>query len=328
MKPSQAIPAIEHLIGKRRPAFIWGAPGVGKSDVVRQIGARRNLEVRDIRLSLLDPTDIKGFPVPDVRKRVMNWLPANFIPTEGQGILFFDELNAAAPAVQAAGYQFILDRRIGDVQLPAGWSILAAGNRSSDRALTHTMPSPLANRFVHIDFETDIDDWYAWALEHGISAQTCAFLRFRPALLHSFDAKTNPRSFPSPRSWVFADEIRGSALDADTEFELVCGAVGEGAATEYLAFVRLAASLPSVDQILLDPDSVEIDKTKPEIMFALVTSLDTQTTANNFERLMRFIGRLPPEFQVMYVRSVQRIPAIPKTQAYTAWCVKHAALLH
>jgi len=327
MKPSQAVAALNHLIDKRRPAFLWGAPGVGKSDVIHQIGAQRKVEVRDIRLSLLDPTDIKGFPVPDAKKALMKWLPADFVPTSGKGILFFDELNSAAPAVQAAGYQFILDRKIGDVQLPDGWAIVAAGNRTTDRAITHTMPSPLANRFVHIDFEPDINDWYHWALQNSISAETCAFLRFKPSLLHSFDVKSNPRSFPSPRTWVFVDEIRNSGLDATTEFALISGTVGEGAATEFLAFVRLAASLPSVDEILLNPESIEINKEKPELMYAMVTSIDHQTTPNNFDRLMKFVTRMPPEYQVLYVRSVTRDMAIAKTATFTQWANKNAALL-
>jgi len=327
MTPSQAAKAVHHLIDKQRPAFLWGAPGVGKSDLVRQIGQARGTEVRDIRLSLLDPTDIKGFPVPDVKKSIMRWLPADFVPTGGEGILFFDELNSAAPAVQAAGYQFILDRKIGDAVLPEGWSIVAAGNRTTDRAVTHAMPSPLANRFVHVDVEPDINDWYDWAMAHGISAETCAFLRFKPGLLHDFDPKTNPRSFPTPRTWVFVDEIRGSGLDSDTEFALIAGAVGEGAATEYLAFVRLAASLPSVDEILLNPEIIEIDKDKPEVMYALVAAVSQQTTINNFERLTKFVFRLPPEYQMLYIRRAGLVKGISKTKTFTQWGAKNSALL-
>lgn len=330
MKPSQVTQALTHLVRINQPAMLWGPPGVGKSDLVRQVGKTLKLEVRDIRLSLLDPTDIKGFPVPDTTKKVMHWLPANFIPTKGKGILFFDEINSAAPAVQAAAYQLILDRKVGDVTLPPGWAIIAAGNRASDRGVTHAMPSPLANRLVHIDVEADINDWYEWALGHGISAPTCAFLRFKPNLLHDFNPQANPRSFPSPRTWVFADRIRTADLPADVEYQLLCGAVGEGAATEYSAFVRLASSLPTVDQILLAPDSIEIDPDKPELMYALATSVETQTTPNNFDRLMQFINRLPPEYQVLYMRGVARNPTLTpvlSTAAFTQWAAKNSALL-
>ena len=190
MRPSQVSASLTHLIKRQRPAFLWGPPGAGKSDVVAEIAKDLGLELRDVRLNLLDPVDLKGFPVVKGAgaKQQMSFVPPDFLPTKGKGILFLDEMNSAPRAVQAAAYQLILNRKIGEYELPVGWAVVAAGNRAGDRAVVNDMPSALANRLVHIDFEVDVDDWYDWALQHGVSDLTRAFIKFRPALLHRLDA--------------------------------------------------------------------------------------------------------------------------------------------
>ena len=195
MKPSFHRQALNKAIEAKRPVMLWGAPGVGKSDVVAQVAEKRGVELRDVRLSLLDPVDLKGFPIPDHDNKQMTWLPPHFLPAmtvkkarallntkdgkktalpdhlmpnDSQGILFLDELPSAPQAVQAAAYQLILNREIGNYTLPEGWAIIAAGNREEDRAVVHKMPSALANRFVHLNFDIHLDDWCEWALDNGI----------------------------------------------------------------------------------------------------------------------------------------------------------------
>lgn len=328
MKPSQVVSSLNLLIDKQQPCFIWGPPGVGKSDVVAQVvGAHPGFELRDVRMNLLDPVDLKGFPVPDVKAKAMTWLPADFLPRSGKGILFLDEFNSALPATQASGYQLILNRRIGDYQLPDGWAIVAAGNRDGDRGVTHRMPSPLANRLVHLDFDVHNDEWAQWALDNGIQPELLAFIRFRPALLHKFDPSENPRAFPSPRSWMFVNKIFKSKLDRDLEFELITGAVGEGAAGEFLAFTRVIAGMPNLDEIVVNPDGVEVP-TEPATLYAVSTGLATRAAKDNFDRLMKFANRMPVEFQVQFVRdSVRRKRDVSSTKSYTQWSVKNEAVL-
>ena len=285
MKPSSIRPALRHLIEKQRPAFLWGAPGVGKSDVVKQVANDLKLELRDVRLSLMDPIDLKGFPVINTTKTKMTWLPADFLPTKGKGLLFLDEMNAAPQSVQAASYQLILNRRIGEYHLPDGWSVLAAGNRSSDRSVVHTMPAALANRFVHLDFDVNVDDWNEWAMNNGLHTDLRAFIRFRPNLLHSFDSANNPRAFPSPRSWAFVDSLYKSHLSQDEEFEMIKGTVGEGASAEFSGFVRLIKDLPTTDEVLLDPEKTRLPES-PAAMYALATALDAKATPANIARVM------------------------------------------
>ena len=206
MKPSDISEALYGLIDARQSVFIWGGPGVGKSGVVRQVAERRSLPLRDVRALLLDPVDLRGLPY--LSEGRSKWATPDFLPQDGAGVLFLDELNAAPPMVQASCYQLVLDRKLGEYVLPDGWSIVAAGNRDSDRAVTSRMPTPLRNRFVHLDFEVDIQEWSAWAIQANIRPEVIAFLRFRPALLSAFDRDNN--AFPSPRSWEFVSRILNS----------------------------------------------------------------------------------------------------------------------
>ena len=187
MKPSAVSRALRALvIQEEQPVFIWGSPGTGKSAVVNQLAAELEIALRDIRALLLDPVDLRGLPFIGKDGR-SQWATPHFLPQDGEGILFLDELNAAPAMVQASCYQLVLDRRLGEYTLPGGWAIVAAGNRDSDRAATTRMPTPLRNRFVHIDFEVDVQEWSEWAIKANVGPEVIAFIRFRPELLSAFD---------------------------------------------------------------------------------------------------------------------------------------------
>lgn len=329
MKPSSVRTALTALIERKRPVFIWGPVGAGKSDTVAAVAKDLKLELRDVRLNLMDPVDLKGFPVVKGTgaSKQMAFVPPDFLPTKGKGILFLDEMNSAPQSVQAAAYQLVLNRRLGDYELPEGWAVIAAGNRAGDRSVVHQQPAALSNRFVHIDFDVDVDDWYHWATANGVSDVTRAFIKFRPNLLHSFDPGTNPRAFPTPRSWVFVDDILQSHLPSDTEYELIKGTVGEGAAAEYLSFARLAADLPSADEILLNPDGAPVPES-PAAMYAVCTMLDKKATPNSMDRLLTYIERLPLEFQVLFVKSAATTNrAVTQSKHYIAWLTANQTVL-
>jgi hypothetical protein len=257
----------------------------------------------------------------------MKWLAADFLPTKGKGILFLDEMNSAPQSVQAAAYQLVLNRKIGDYELPIGWAVIAAGNRAGDRSVVHAMPAALANRFVHLDFDVNVDDWNHWAMNNAIHLDVRAFIRFRPTLLHDFDANTNPRAFPTPRSWSFVNDIYKNNLPPDDEFELIRGTIGEGAAAEFSGFVRQIKDLPTVDQVLLNPDDTKLPK-DPGALYALVTALDSRVTTENITRVMKYIGRMPVEFQTVFMRSASRRDSkLTGTRSYVDWCLKNSAVL-
>jgi hypothetical protein len=239
--------------GHHTPVMIWGPPGVGKSQMVGQVAAQHGVPVIDIRLSQMEPSDLRGIPF-----RVggcVEWaVPAMLPDTERhgpEGILFLDEITSAAPSVSAAAYQLILDRRLGDYRVPEHWAIFAAGNRQGDRGVTYTMPAPLANRFSHFELEVNLDDWVAWAYGNGIDERVIGFLRFRPDLLFDFDPAHNPVAFPSPRSWEFAHR----ALQKFTGHpQLLLGAlqacVGPAAGIELHAFIASLEQMPDLDAIV------------------------------------------------------------------------------
>ena len=203
VSPKAAKKAINFAIKSRRPVFLWGPPGIGKSDIVSQIGEDTGREVIDVRLALWEPTDIKGIPYYSANDNSMVWAPPIELPTdpESKAILFLDELNSAPPAVQAAAYQLILNRRVGQYVLPAGVDIVAAGNRDGDKGVTFRMPAPLANRFVHIEMKVDFDDWQDWAIENSLHEDVIGYVGFAKQDLYDYDPKSTSKSFATPRSW-------------------------------------------------------------------------------------------------------------------------------
>jgi hypothetical protein len=185
MRPAQILAILEGEFrgteqGFHTPVMLWGPPGVGKSQVVAQIASKHNVPVIDVRLSQMEPSDLRGIPFRS-GNGLVEWAVPAMLPNLDRhgprGVLFLDEITSAAPTVSAAAYQLILDRRLGEYRIPEGWTIFAAGNRQGDRGVTYSMPAPLANRFSHIEFETHLDDWVAWAYAHNIDERVIAFLR-------------------------------------------------------------------------------------------------------------------------------------------------------
>ncbi len=239
--------------GHHTPVMLWGPPGVGKSQIIAQVATRHDVPVIDIRLSQMEPSDLRGIPFRT--GNTVEWAPPSMLPDAERhgpsGVLFLDEITSAPPSVSAAAYQLILDRKLGAYEVPEGWAIFAAGNRQGDRGVTYTMPAPLANRFSHYEVEINLDDWVAWAYSNDIDERLVGFLRFRPDLLFSFDPAHNPVAFPSPRSWEFAHNALHKFEDHP---ELFLGAlqscVGPAAGVELKAFIDNLDNMPDLDAIL------------------------------------------------------------------------------
>lgn len=319
MKASAIATALRSLMAARQPVFIWGPPGVGKSSLIAQLAIAASVSLQDIRALLFDPVDLRGLPyVVDGRSK---WAVPDFLPADGEGILFLDELNAAPAMVQAAFYQLVLDRKLGEYILPPGWVIIAAGNRDGDRAHTTRMPTPLRNRFVHLDFEVDAQEWSEWAIGAGLRPEVIAFIRFRPQLLSAFDRDAN--AFPSPRSWEFVSRILDSNPDSNVEHEMFAGTVGAGAATEFSGFLRMFRELPNIDAILLNPSGEPVPDA-PAAQYAVASALAQRASDVNFERICLYLDRMPTEFRVLSVRDATlRNPKIKYTAAYTKWAIQN-----
>jgi len=284
--------------------------------MVAQVAARHGAPVIDIRLSQMEPTDLRGIPfrVNDV----VEWAAPALLPDEARhgpaGVLFLDEITSAAPTVSASAYQLILDRRLGDYQVPAGWAIFAAGNRQGDRGVTYTMPAPLANRFSHFDVEAHLDDWVAWAYGNGIDERIIAFLRFRPELLFDFDPAHNPVAFPSPRSWEFAHRALQKFGDRPALLSgALQGCVGPAAGIELKAFVDNLDNLPDLDAIVRGEDVVvpkDIDLQYAVASALVGRAIKAQGNGEAQEvygHILDYAGRFPQrEMGVMLVSDMHR----------------------
>ena len=340
MRPSQIVEAINLCIEANQPVMLHGSPGVGKSAVVRQVAAQRGIELIDLRLSQLDSVDLRGVPSVDTKKRITSWNTPNFLPTDGKGILFLDEINSAAQATQAAAYQLVLDRKLGDYVLPPGWVIIAAGNRSTDRAIVNQMSTALKNRFVHINYEVNVDDWCDWALRNDIAIEVLGFIRFRPMLLNEFEQRNDSKeerdrvqrlkdaqAFATPRSWEFLSKVVQQKPSADIEYELYTGIVGEGAAAEFMGYLKYYRDLPNLDALLMNPGAAKVPE-EPATLYALATGLATKATQDNMERVVKYALRLPAEFQVLLMKdAITRDNELTQTKAFNDWAIKNADVM-
>ncbi len=310
--PKSAKKAIRKAIKVRRPVFLWGPPGIGKSDIVKQIGEDAGREVIDVRLALWEPTDIKGIPYYNSDQGKMVWAPPAELPTdpESTALIFLDELNSAPPAVQAAAYQLILNRRVGTYQLPKGVDIVAAGNREGDRGVTYRMPAPLANRFVHLEMKVDFDDFQDWATLNKVHPDVVGYVGFAKQDLYDFDPKSPSKSFATPRSWVFvSDLLNDDDVDNDTLATLIAGAVGDGLSNKFMAHRKIAGKLPKAEDIL-DGKVKDLQIKEVSAMYSLTVSLcyelkeqaekkakDWDDQADHFFRYM--MDNFPTEIVVM-----------------------------
>ena len=271
--------AIEKCFAKRRPLFLWGPPGIGKSEVVAGIAQDLGGLMIDLRLGQMDPTDIRGIPFYNREVGKMDWAPPIDLPDEETAsqypivVLFMDEMNSAAPAVQAAAYQLVLNRRIGRYRLPDNVVMVAAGNRESDKGITYRMPTPLANRFVHAEMRVDFPVWQDWAVRNQIHRDVVGYLSFAKQDLYDFDARSSSRAFATPRSWTFVSELLADEdLDDATATDLIAGTVGEGLAVKFMAHRKISGRLPRPEDILSGKET-ELQVKEVSAMYSLVISM-------------------------------------------------------
>ena len=304
---------------KRIPLFVWGTMGIGKSTAIRNmaIDLAKDLKLNfsekdiqdgkfgfvDVRVSQLEPSDLRGLP--SMSDGTTKWLPPSWLPSnpDSKGILFFDELNLALPSIQASAYQLILDRKLGDYNLPDGWVIISAGNRIEDKARVFELPSPLANRFIHIELAIpDKDEWYVWGSKNKIDGRILAFVQFKPSMLFNFNPSNKDKSFATPRSWYFCSKIIEGVEDEDMLLELVSSAVGEGTALEFLAFTRLKKQI-DIKNILNNPK--EVAKIKElDMKYTIISAIIEEYRKDKklIEKIAVLCDYLEAEFGILILR--------------------------
>jgi len=277
--PAEAKSRILRAFKNKRPLFLWGPPGIGKSEVVAGITEELGGHMIDLRLGQMEPTDIRGIPFFNKNNEKMDWAPPIDLPDDELAsqfpvvVLFLDEMNSAAPAVQAAGYQLILNRRIGKYKLPDNVVIVAAGNRESDKGVTYRMPSPLANRFVHLEVRQDFESWQTWAVGKKVHKDVVGYLSFAKQDLFDFDPKSASRAFATPRSWSFVSDFLYDDDATDAELtDLIAGTVGEGLAVKFMAHRKVAGQMPNPSDILTGKVT-ELKVKEVSAMYSLTISL-------------------------------------------------------
>jgi hypothetical protein len=262
----------------KRPLFLWGPPGIGKSELVEGITNDLKGLMIDLRLGQMEPTDIRGIPFYNKDIGKMDWAPPVELPDEETAaqypivVLFLDELNSAAPSVQSAAYQLILNRRIGKYKLPDNVVMVAAGNRESDKGVTYRMPTPLANRFIHQEMKVDFPSWLEWAVNNRVHKDVVGYLSFAKQDLYDFDAKSASRAFATPRSWTFVSQLLDDASDDDTTMNLIAGTVGEGLAVKFMAHKKVAGKMPNPADILSGKVK-DLQVKEVSAMYSLVISM-------------------------------------------------------
>lgn len=332
IKPTQLANELRANARANIPTMIWGPPGIGKSQISYQVADQLNAKLFELRANLFDPVDVRGglkvVEQQDGTYKTRYGVPEDYPDSTyaGNVVLLVDELPNAPKATQNALLQLILDKKIGTYTLPAGTAIIAAGNRSIDRAAVHEMPTPVKNRFAHYEIEANIDDWCAWAMQNNISPTITSFLRYRPTMLHSLDSREN--AFPTPRAWEMVDRkmpFMGSS--ADDEFYGVASIIGDGPAGEFIAFKQTADQMPDLDQIVRSPYSTTVPS-DPSVLFAVSGALAARADEDNYKDIMAYANRMPAEYQVVLVRdSLAKDRDLMKTPAFQKWTQDNANVL-
>ena len=332
---------VKTCIKAKRPVMIWGPAGVGKSDVISDLCEEMDGVLFDIRLSLLEPTDLRGIPYYNKDSGKMDWAPPVDLPDAETAskykivFVFFDEINSAAPSVQAACYQLALNRRVGQYRLPDNAVIVMAGNREGDRGVTYRMPAPLANRLVHLELRADFDPWHEWAIKNKIHSDVVGFLNFSKNSLYDFDPKSNSKAFATPRTWEFVSDLLKDEECAEATFaDLTSGTVGEGLALKFMGHRKISADLPRPMDVMMG--KVKELKNNKEISIQYSLSISCcyeladllekegwkkgKTTSDDWQKLAdTFLGFIMKNFQtevvVMAMRLVLKtyeLPCSPK----------------
>ena len=332
MKPSEFMNLIvsRFKAGIKRPLIVESSPGLGKTQIAKQAADELGVGFMAIHAPLLQPEDY-GFPIISKDKSDVAFVVSKQkFPLEGSdcpetGIFLIDEISQSDNSAQKILANLVQEREIHGQKLKKGWMIIATGNRTKDRAGANRLLSHLKNRLTVIALEPSLDDWTNWALQNEVKPEVIAFIRFRSELLTNFDPLNEINA--TPRSWTEGVSASLGVIDKSLEFPVFQGDVGEGPASEFMAFLKIFRNLPNPDAIMLKPKEAEVP-TDPATLYALCGALSSRTTADNFGRVMTYIKRIPPEFGVLFVRdAISRDQSISESQEFVKWAATDGAKL-
>lgn len=332
MRPAMVPTAVRTCFNAGMVPMLWGSPGIGKTETIKALQPDYG-DMIIVHGLTHDAVDVHGFPkVIEIESGdfITKFSRPGFWPMKERGILFLDEFCSAPGLVMSAFSQLLLNKRIGEHILPKDWHIIMASNRMTDRAIVHQLPSNIANRIIHLDYEVSLDDWTEVSMAAGKRAEVIAFVRFAPDALHEFDPqgkkakdKSTEHAFPSPRSWWFVSDLLEQNPDSRVETDLVFGAVGKPRGSEFLAFLKMYRNAPSLDAILMNPEKAAVPKDL-SVLYAVAVGLSRRADVTNIRNVIKYIDRISTDLGVMAVKlATERDPAIAKTKDFMAWAVSH-----
>jgi len=318
---------LKSLFPIRRTVCIEGPPGGGKTTIVQQVAQELDVPYIERHMPTMLVEDFGVlYPSGDdtLQYKLPEWFPVKGKAPE-RGILCFDDRNQASTDLQKVLANICQARNLHGTPMPEGWMVVSTGNRQSDRAGANRVLGHLSNRENTYELETHLDDWTSWAIDNNVKPEVISFIRFRPNLLHDYDPQRQQN--PTPRSWVEGVSDLLGVVPSEAEFESFKGAVGEGAAAEFVGFVRIFRKLPNPDAILLNPTTADVP-TDPATLYALSGAISQRATEANFDRVTTYCERMAPEFSVLTVSyACRRNPDLANTQAFTKWSIKHQDVL-
>lgn len=332
VKVSQAVNMISAYLKAKLVPMLCGSPGIGKSQIYQQVADAYNLKLIDIRLSQCDVTDLNGFP--QIKGNKAGYVPMDTFPIEGDPLpkdysgwlILFDEINSAPPMLQAASYKIILDRMIGTYKLHTHVALCAAGNLETDNAIVQPMSTALQSRLVHLELVVDVKEWLDWSAINHIDHRITSYINFKPGNLYTFSPDHSDKTYACPRTWEFANRVL-EIMDIDSPdlLPMLAGTVSEGVAREFIGFTKIYKDLPTIPQIVASPNTIKVPA-EPSILFALTGSISHNANKDNFESLMKYVARLPIEFQVVCLReTIRRNKALAGHPSVQQWISTSAA---
>ena len=316
LKPSQIKPAVEACMQARLVPFLKSSPGLGKSSIVKQIAEEYGLKLIDLRLSSMEPTDLVGLPWIHEGKAQFN--PYAFFPLEETPIpegyegflLFLDEFNSASRAVQAAAYRVVLDREIGMHKLHPKCFVVAAGNLSTDNAITNQLSTAMSSRVVHLNMECNFEDWRDnFAIPKKIDERIIAYLSMYPNYLMDFDPERDEQTFACPRTWEFASKLihaSGGELN-DSLIPLLGGAITVEQASALVQFSKVYKNLITIDDIKKNPN-VEPPRDSATL-WAILIHLINRVDKDSLSDILNFVEKMPVTFKIVFLRSLKKTNA-------------------
>ena len=315
---------IKAMYDYKRTTCIEGSPGVGKTSLIRQVAEELNVEYREVHM----PTRlVEDFGIPYPNGDVLKYIIPDWFPTDpnSRGILCFDDRNQASADLQKVLANICQARNLHGTPLPDGWMVVSTGNHQRDRAGANRVLSHLRDRETVLQMDTNIDDWTHWALRNGVRSEVISFIAFASHLLCDFDPNRDKNA--TPRGWVEGVSPALGVVPAAAEFDTFAGSVGDGAASDFVAYLKTYREVPDIDELLKDPDNAKLP-TEPMIKYATVASIAARMDTKNIANAIKYMDRLPGEFGVLGVSlAIHRDSKLVGTKEFAKWGINNADIL-